>query len=182
LEAPSLERSLKILEGTEVSIEGSVVTIKGPLGSISKDFGHARVSISKREGEVVVTTDARGRAGKSILGTITKHVENMMLGTTKGFQCKMKIIHSHFPITLKVVGDRIQIRNFMGERAPREAKLEDRNIKVEIQGDDVALKGIDLEKVMQTAANLENATRILGKDQRIYLDGIYIVESGYQVE
>ncbi|MEM2884752.1 MAG: 50S ribosomal protein L6 [Thermoproteota archaeon] len=178
---PSLERSAKILEGAEVFVEGSVVTVKGPLGSLSRDFGHARVSIAKKDGNIVLATDEKGRAGRSILGTVAKHVENMMLGTTKGFQCKMKVIHSHFPITLKVVGDRIQVRNFMGERAPREAKLEDPNIKVEIKGDDVVIKGIDVEKVMQTAANLENATRTVGKDQRIYLDGIYVVERGHQV-
>ncbi|MGQ9514537.1 MAG: 50S ribosomal protein L6 [Thermoproteota archaeon] len=179
---PSLERSTQILKDVDVKVENNVVTVRGPLGSLSRDFGHMCASIEKKDGEIIVKTDVRGRTGKSIIGTIIKHIKNMMLGTTKGFQCKMKIIHSHFPITLKVVGDRIQIRNYMGERAPREAKLADQSVKVEIKGDDVVLKGIDLEKVMQTAANLENATRTIGKDQRIFLDGIYIVERGHQIE
>jgi large subunit ribosomal protein L6 len=179
---PSLERSIRILNGVDVEVKNNVVTVKGPLGSLSRDFRHLRTSIEKKNGEIIIKTDLNGRAGKSTLGTVIKHIQNMMIGTTKGFQCKMRIIHSHFPMSLKVVGDRIQIRNYMGERAPREAKLADKDVKVEIKGNDIILKGIDLDKVMQTAANLENATRTTGKDQRIYLDGIYIVERGYQIE
>ena len=158
------------------------VSVKGPLGTISRDFKHTGVSITKGDDEIVVATQAGGRKANSILGTVAKHVENMMLGTTRGFQCKLNVVYSHFPITLKVDGDRILIRNFIGERSPRKAKVEGLGIKVIIDADNILLKGVDIEEVMQTAANLETATRIIGKDQRIFLDGVYVVEKGFQHE
>jgi len=174
------QRSIKIPEGVEVDVEGGVVTVKGSLGTVSRDFGHTAVSIRKGNNEISIAIEGTGKKAESILGTITKHVGNMLLGTTKGFQCKMMIVYSHFPVTLKVDGDKILIRNFIGERAPREVKVEGKDTKVTIDGENVSLKGVDIEKIMQTAANLENATRIIAKDQRVFLDGVYVVEKGFQ--
>jgi len=176
------QRSIRIPEGVEVDVQGGVVTVRGSLGTVSRDFGHTAVSIRRGNNEISIAIDGTGRKSVSILGTITKHVENMITGTTKGFQCKMKVVYSHFPVTLKVDGEKILIRNFIGERAPREAKVEGKDTKVTIDGENVSLKGVDVEKVMQTAANLENATRIIAKDQRVFLDGVYVVEKGFQLD
>jgi len=176
------QRAIKIPDGVDASVKDGLVSVRGPLGSLSRDFRHAGVSISKGNDEISVAIGRTGKKAESILGTITKHIENMMLGTTKGFQCKLMIVYSHFPITLKVDGNKILIRNFIGERAPREAKLEGKDIKVTIDGEDVTIQGVDIERVMQTAANMETATRIIAKDQRVFLDGVYIVEKGFQIE
>jgi len=175
------QRSIKIPEGVDAEVKDGLVSVRGPLGSLSRDFRHASVTISKDDDEISVTIGGTSKKAESILGTITKHIGNMMLGTTKGFQCKLKIVYSHFPITLKVDGDKILIRNFIGERAPREAKVEGKDIKVTIDGENVTLQGVDIERVMQTAANMETATRIVAKDQRIFLDGVYIVEKGFLI-
>ncbi len=50
--------------------------------------------------------------------------------------------------------------------------------KVAIEGDDVIVKGVSVEDVGQTAANVELATKIKRKDQRIFLDGVYIYQKG----
>jgi len=176
------QRSIRIPEGVEVVVEGGVITVRGSLGSVSRDFGHTAVSIRKGTNEISIAIEGTGRKAESILGTIAKHVENMIWGTTKGYQCKMKVVYSHFPVTLKVDGGKILIRNFIGERAPREVKVEGEDTKVTIDGENVSLKGVDVEKIMQTAANLENATRIIAKDQRVFLDGVYVVEKGFQHE
>jgi large subunit ribosomal protein L6 len=47
---------------------------------------------------------------------------------------------------------------------------------VEIRGQEVIVEGIDKEECGQTAANLEQATKIKDKDPRVFQDGIYIVE------
>jgi large subunit ribosomal protein L6 len=46
--------------------------------------------------------------------------------------------------------------------------------KVSIMGDDVVVEGPSLEDVSQTAANIESSTKVKGKDQRVFLDGLYI--------
>ena len=49
-------------------------------------------------------------------------------------------------------------------------------MKVTVNGDEVVVTGIDKEKVGNTAANIESATRIRKRDPRVFQDGIYIVE------
>jgi len=78
-------------------------------------------------------------------------------------------------MSVKVDGNQVVIENFLGERYPRRAKILE-SVNVEIKGQDVIVKGFDKEKVSQTAANIEQATRIKGLDPRVFQDGIYITE------
>jgi large subunit ribosomal protein L6 len=97
----------------------------------------------------------------------------MVIGVTRGFTYKVKIVFSHFPISVKVKDKMILIENFTGERSPRKAKIVG-DVQVKIQSEDVILQGIDLEDVSQTAANIEQATKVKRKDPRIFLDGLYV--------
>jgi large subunit ribosomal protein L6 len=48
--------------------------------------------------------------------------------------------------------------------------------KVIVKGEDIIVQGINLEDVSQTAANIQNSTKIRSKDPRVFLDGIYVYE------
>ena len=48
--------------------------------------------------------------------------------------------------------------------------------KVEVKGKDIIVKGFDKYATGQTAGNIEKATRVIGRDFRIFDDGCYIVE------
>jgi large subunit ribosomal protein L6 len=117
----------------------------------------------------------------ALVGTVRSHIQNMIKGVTTGFTYKLKIVFSHFPITVKVQGKTLTIQNFTGERSPRKAKIMG-DTKVTIKGDDIIVQGINLEDVSQTAANIQNATKIRKKDPRVFLDGIYVFEKheGFQ--
>ncbi|NIU39655.1 50S ribosomal protein L6, partial [Candidatus Bathyarchaeota archaeon] len=82
---------------------------------------------------------------------------------------------SHFPISVKVKEKTVVIENFTGERSPRIAKIMG-DTKVTVKGEDVIVQGINIEDVSQTAANIQNATKIKKKDPRVFLDGIYVYE------
>ncbi len=182
VKAVYVAEEVPIPEGVEVSIEGLKVTVKGPKGELTKDFSHAKgVQIRLVEGEegrkVVVETYFANRRRKALVGTIAAHIENMITGVTKGFRYKLKIIYSHFPVNVKVEGDKVIIENFLGEKAPRVAKIVG-NTTVRVEGSDVIVEGIDIEAVGQTAANIELATKVKDKDRRVFVDGIYIYEKG----
>jgi len=97
----------------------------------------------------------------------------MITGVTRGYRYRLKIVFSHFPVSVKVEGDKVIIENFLGEKAPRIAKIVG-DVKVRVEKDDVIVEGIDIEAVGQTAANIELATKISDFDRRVFVDGIYI--------
>jgi large subunit ribosomal protein L6 len=99
----------------------------------------------------------------------------MITGVLKGFTVKLKIVFAHFPPSVKIQEGMVIIENFSGERRARRAKIHG-NVKIRIDGDDIIIQGIDIEHVAQTAANIENVTRIKKKDSRVFLDGIYVFE------
>lgn len=168
---------IEVPEDVTVEIEGSSrIRVRGRLGQVSKDLSHANVKLELASNKIIVRFVGRGRRAKALLGTIRSIIKNMIIGVTQGFTYKMKIIASHFPITVKVQGDTVYIENFIGERSPRIAKIVGEGTRVEVRGEDVIVKGVDKEAVGQTAANIEQATRIKRKDPRKFLDGIYIYE------
>jgi large subunit ribosomal protein L6 len=67
------------------------------------------------------------------------------------------------------------IENFTGEKTPRIVRIVG-DSKVRVSGDEIVIQGINLQDVTQSAANIEQATKIKDKDQRVFLDGIYIFE------
>ncbi|RLI13068.1 50S ribosomal protein L6 [Candidatus Bathyarchaeota archaeon] len=166
---------VEVPEGVQVEVEGKVVKVRGPLGELKRDFSHAPVEIRLDGNKVIVEAYWPKKRERAMIGTVAAHIRNMITGVTKGFTYKMKIVFTHFPIQVTVEGDRVVIRNFLGERAPRIAKILP-GVKVEVQKEDVLVKGIDIEAVGQTAANIEQATKVKGKDVRVFLDGIYIYE------
>ena len=125
----------------------------------------------------MVETFFADRRKKALVGTIASHIENMIIGVTKKFYYKLKIIYTHFPVNVRIEGDTLYIENFLGEKAPRKAKILS-GVDVKLSKDEITLEGIDIEKVGQTAANIEQATKVRGRDRRVFIDGIYIYEKG----
>jgi len=167
-------KEVEIPEGVEVKIDNNRVIVKGPKGVLERDFSHAKgIIMDVRDGKFVAETYFANARKRALVGTIAAHVKNMILGVTKGFRYKLKIIYSHFPVTVTVKDNKVIISNFLGEKAPRVAEILP-DVKVKVQGNDVIVEGIDIEKVAQTAANIERATRIRDLDRRKFMDGIYI--------
>ncbi|MDX1813517.1 MAG: 50S ribosomal protein L6, partial [Candidatus Bathyarchaeia archaeon] len=50
------------------------------------------------------------------------------------------------------------------------------DVRVKVQSEDIIVEGTNLEDVSQTAANVEQATKVKNKDPRVFLDGIYVYE------
>jgi len=85
----------------------------------------------------------------------------------------------HFPMNVKAEEKKIIIKSFLGETTVREAAVLD-GVKVDISGNKIVVTGPDIEATGQTAANLEKATRLTGRDRRIFQDGIFITKKPYR--
>lgn len=174
-------KTVEIPDGVEGMLDGRLVTIKGEKGELTRDFSHAPIKIQLDGKTVTVQASWPRKKEAALVGTISSHIQNMIKGVTTGFTYKLKIVFSHFPITVKIIGKTLTIENFIGERNPRKAKIMG-DSKIIIKGDDIIVQGISLEDVSQTAANIQNSTKIRNKDPRVFLDGIYVYEQheGFQ--
>jgi large subunit ribosomal protein L6 len=170
-------KTVEVPENVEVRVEGRVVEVIGEKGRLIRDFSHAPVSIRLEGNEVRVEALWPRKREAALVGTICSHIKNMIIGVTEGFTYRLKIVYSHFPISVKVTGDKILIENFIGEKSPRVTKIVG-DVKVKVEGEDIIVQGMNIEDVGQTAANIELATKVKKKDPRVFLDGIYIYEKG----
>lgn len=173
VEAVVLREEIPIPEGINVNIDDEVI-IKGSKGQLQRKFKHSNIIIKKDDEKIILESHFPKKKDKAMLGTIRSHITNMIIGLTDGFTYNMKIVYAHFPMSVKAAGDKVTIENFLGERYPRTAKIVG-NAKVQIKGDEVIVTGINKEDVGQTMANLEQATKIKGRDPRVFQDGIYLV-------
>ena len=168
-----IARQVEIPEGVTVSVDRNVVTVKGPKGELSRRLSYPDLEISKEDLQVVVNSRVDRKRHRAMVGTLASHINNMIVGVTNGFEYRMKVVYSHFPIQLKVASDELIINNFLGERKPRSARVLP-GTRVEVGKDEVVITGIDKENVGQTMANIEQATRVHGFDVRVFQDRIYL--------
>jgi large subunit ribosomal protein L6 len=168
---------VELPDGVSASLAGRTLTVKGKLGENKKHFDKVNVNLAVEGSKVTLTPFSHKRKDNVIVNTVVSLINNMATGVTKGFTYKLKVVYAHFPISVKTKGDEIHVENFVGERSPRVAKVVG-GCKVTVDGDDIIVKGVSVEDVGQTAANVELATKIRRKDQRIFLDGVYIYHKG----
>lgn len=173
-----IKEGIKIPDGVQITVEGKTVSVKGQKGSMSKLLSHPKIDLAVNGNTIQIScSQSPHRKEKALIGTYKAHVRNMVKGVTQGYECTMKTVFSHFPIKTSVDGNNLMIQNFLGERFARRAEILE-NVKVEVKGEIITLTGIDKEKVGQTAANIERATKVKNRDIRVFQDGIYIVKRG----
>ena len=172
---------VKIPENVTVSFKSNMLNVEGPLGKTYKNFKKIPVDIQVNDN--IVSLKARGtrKANYAIMNTARSIIKNIFEGVIEGYTIKMKIVFSHFPINVKVDGKKVLIENFQGERAARVTKIWGQT-KVVPKGDDVIITGHVLTDVSQTAAEIQDGSRVKNKDHRVFLDGIYKFEKKKGIE
>ncbi|KAK8191405.1 putative 60S ribosomal protein L9 [Phyllosticta capitalensis] len=177
--------SLTIPEGVKVHIKTRIVTVEGPRGKLVKDLSHIAVSFAVPKKNVIdIELHHGARKNIAALRTVCSIIENMITGVTKGFKYKMRYVYAHFPINVNIEKNKetdnyeVEIRNFLGEKLVRRVAMApgvdveaSKNVKDELQ-----LTGNDLEKVSQSAADIQQICRVRNKDIRKFLDGLYVSE------
>jgi large subunit ribosomal protein L6 len=174
---PKVSEEVAVPKGITVDFKNSVLSIKGPKGTVTKRFVHPMVKLTVAGGKITVVTTNATKREKSLVGTWAAHVKNMFKGVTTPYVYLMKAVYAHFPVKLTVKGKELIIENFLGEHHPRKAPILGES-KVTVKGQELVVEGPHLEDVSQTAANIENATRVRDRDPRVFQDGIYITSKG----
>ena len=164
---------LEIPDDVSAEVEHLELTVEGPNGSVTRRLWYPDVSVGVEDDHVVVESDADDAKTDSTLGTFESHVRNMFHGVTEGWEYEMEVFYSHFPMQVTVEGDEVVIENFLGEKAPRRTTIHG-DTEVDVSEELVTLRGPSIEDVGQTAADIEQLTRVQKKDVRVFQDGVYI--------
>jgi len=177
----SFKQTVALPEGVQVDVDGNRIGMHKGDNENSRIFKVRGASFKKIDQGIEVKVVPATRKMNARLKTIAGHLKNMATGLDNEFVYKLVIVFSHFPMTVNAKGNVVEINNFAGEKKPRIAKILP-GVKVEIKGKDITVKGHNKESVGQTAANLENSTKVKGRDRRIFQDGIFIMEKAKPVE
>jgi len=172
-----LKEQVTIPEGVNVVFEKNCLTLKGEKGELSRVFTYPKINIKLQDNTIEISSKNVRKKEKALIRTFIAHIKNMIKGVTEGYEYHMKTVFSHFPIKTNVEDDKFVIQNFLGERSPRKADILE-GVDVKANGENITVSGIDKEKVGQTVANIERATKVKNRDIRVFQDGVYLVDKG----
>lgn len=176
-----IRRELEIPADITVTTDHLEVTVDGPNGTVTRRLWYPGIEVRVGDGSVVVAAEAEDRDTAATAGTFASHIENMFHGVTEGWEYEMQVLYAHFPMQVRVEGDEVVIENFLGERHPRRTPIHG-DTEVDVDGETIRLSGPDKEAVGQTAADIEQMTRVKDKDTRVFQDGVYITKKPGKVE
>jgi len=94
----------------------------------------------------------------------------------------MRLVYAHFPINANVAkdGSFVEIKNFLGGRHIKKIVMQP-GCKIractEVK-DQLIIEGIDRAAVSLGCAQIRQCAGIAGKDERKFLDGIFVTEKG----
>jgi large subunit ribosomal protein L6 len=168
--------TIQIPEEYDANYENGVFTLSNG-ETVEKKMQHALVQVEVDGQKVEFTTESTKKDIQSIVHTFKGHVENMIEGLENEHVYKMKGVYAHFPMTIKTEQNQVVIENFMGERNPRKIDIME-GVDVEVDGEDLTLRGADKDAVSQTAARIEQMCHKGNRDPRTFQDGVYITQKG----
>jgi large subunit ribosomal protein L6 len=174
---PPGEVRVELPAGVHARFEKDTLFVTGPRGEIHRPIplGALRVTVEGPAVTLTLLVPSERKKARSLINTWERHVANMGRGVTSGFEARMKVVAAHFPMKVAVKDHSVVIENFLGEKYPRTATILP-GVEAKVEGEFVVLSGTDIERVGQSAANIERTTKIRDYDPRVFQDGIYIIE------
>jgi large subunit ribosomal protein L6 len=170
-----VEEKIAIPEGVTCSYENNLLECKKDSKELSRKLEIPKVEVKVDSKEVtLICPKASKKEMKSIKSNVS-HIKNIFSGLEETYTYELESCNVHFPMNIKAESDQVVITNFLGETVPRKARILP-DVDVQIKGAKITVASIDKESAGQTAANLENATRVKGRDKRVFQDGIYITK------
>ncbi|MGA7950377.1 MAG: 50S ribosomal protein L6 [Thiobacillaceae bacterium] len=141
---------IQLPKGVEVTL-GDVITVKGPLGSLTQN-ANADVRVDK-DGETLTCAPTSGSIqANAMSGTMRALLANMIQGVSKGFEKKLNLVGVGY--RAQAQGDGINLS--LGFSHPVVHKMP-AGVKVETPTQtEILVKGIDRQKVGQVAADIRS--------------------------
>lgn len=139
-----------IPSGVQAKVQGSVFTVSGPKGELSRSF-HPLVSVEVKDGIIHVRRTSEKNKVKALHGLTRSLCMNMVQGVHQGFQKTLEIQGVGYRAQLE--GNKLVL--FLGYSRPV-TYLPPNGVQIEISGQQVTVRGADKELVGQTAAKVRS--------------------------
>src|SRR5690242_20609618 len=140
---------VKVPPKVEVTLGAGEISVKGPLGTLTRRFG-PEVSVEKNGEELVFK--APSEEARPLHGTLRAQVANMVKGVTDGFEKKLTLVGVGY--RAQAAGDVLNLT--LGFSHPVAYKMPE-GVKAETPSQtEVVIKGIDKQQVGQVAAEVRS--------------------------
>ena len=135
--------------GVEVTLNGNHITVKGPKGTLERDFAPS-ISVAQENGVLSVSRATDSKQDRSLHGLTRTLIANMIIGVTEGFSKKLQINGVGYRCEKK--GNEVFLKiGFSHEVSVKEND----DIQLEVpDANTIIVKGIDKQKVGQFAAEI----------------------------
>ena len=140
-------RKLLVPANVTVSVDGNVVTVKGPKGELSTEI-HKGINVAVEENEVVVT-----RENDSLMnfhGTVNANNKNIIVGVTEGYVKNLEAVRVGY--RFNVAGNTLTIS--AGYSHPVKLNVPAGLTVEAVSNTEISIKGIDKCLVGEFAANV----------------------------
>lgn len=144
-------KPIAIPNGVTVTVDNSVVTVKGPKGTLTRSF-HKDININVQENEINVERPSDHKLHRSLHGTTRTVISNMVNGVTEGFSKTLELVGVGY--RANKAGDKLVLN--VGYSHPVEFTPES-GIEFEVPANTkIIVKGIDKERVGEIAAKVRS--------------------------
>lgn len=140
-------KPITIPDGVEIKLDGQHITVKGPKGMLERDI-HENMKVNLEDKVLTVVRPNDEPKNRSLHGLTRTLINNMVEGTTKGFERKLEI--NGVGYRAQKQGNKLVMN--LGYSHPVEIEAPE-GITFDVPNqNEIIVKGIDKELVGQTAA------------------------------
>ncbi len=143
------KQPIAIPTGVEVRLEGTILTIKGSKGELSRSFNTEVIGITIDAGTVSLERKDETIFSRALVGTYASHIKNMITGVTDGFVKKLIIEGVGFRSEVK--GTNLEM--LLGFSHPVVMEIPE-GISLTAEKNVLTVSGPDKEQTMQFAAQI----------------------------
>jgi large subunit ribosomal protein L6 len=140
---------IPVPKGVDVKIEGTLVTVKGPKGVLSRDVSKD-MNITLEADSILVTRPSDAKTHRAVHGLTRTLINNMVVGVTVGYEKSLDLVGIGYRANKQ--GSKLVLA--VGYSHPVEVEPA-AGLEIEVPAPNkVIVKGIDKEKVGQLAADI----------------------------
>lgn len=140
------KKPIAIPPKTEVSFSNGIITVKGPLGTLTKTI-RPYITVTIENGTITLAPKTLNLQSRALWGTYASHIKNMIAGVHKAYEKKLIVEGIGFKADVK--GTTLALA--LGFSHPINMPIP-ADLKVTTDKNNITVSGIDCEKVGQFAA------------------------------